>query len=316
MQTTPDPDEMVADLETHIHKSRNLQTTPTRRLTKVIARIDELITKGELDEAEKKLTKAKRRYGKRDELLILGNLLKSSRDLERKEQIKARLAEAEALAERGNLGDSIDTLDRALSLRTNASDNPEIFQWLEKAKQIREEYEARRLATTPGGLKDQPEAQSPTARTRALKPPDAGLSKLVSWPFNKVRAAWIAGLAATTVLLFVGYRSWLSDPDTVQPPAIDSVFVIDAAPWGLVERILRGDGKEIQLPENRVTPIVLQVAGGDYQITVIHPPSQRRLTDRIEVKASDRTVFRAHFKGLTANAYFRKAQSRVAQDKP
>ena len=109
-----------------------------------------------------------------------------------------------------------------------------------------------------------------------------------SWSASRRRPWSSKTLMATSALLLVStVLGWTllregEDPGSPLPiaapelpgaPAAEMTgsLVVDARPWGKIERVLTGDGDEIGMPETRYTPLRFELAPGLYRVEVTRP---------------------------------------------
>jgi len=64
----------------------------------------------------------------------------------------------------------------------------------------------------------------------------------------------------------------VAEPVAIAPVAT-GVLIIDAQPWAEVERVLDPSGVEVALPDDRYTPLRLELPAGRYSVRLIRPES-------------------------------------------
>lgn len=156
------------------------------------------------------------------------------------------------------------------------------------------------LASTPASLAlEVPELPPPR---RATSPQKATLSSALpappSPPPRQARSPqrpWLLYAVAVLLVLAVGGTVFLlldrsetppgseaqnsqepeDAPKELDTPTTDLVgggkLLIDASPWGEVTSLVDGEGRDIELPPDRQTPLVLALAPGRYTAHLTHP---------------------------------------------
>ena len=79
---------------------------------------------------------------------------------------------------------------------------------------------------------------------------------------------------------------------------------INARPWGEIVRIIDAHGVEVELPDDRTTPLTLRLLPGDYQLVLTNPAYKKHKTLNLTVKAQDMPVIDYAFETLSAQRYF------------
>lgn len=133
-----------------------------------------------------------------------------------------------------------------------------------------------------------------------------------------LRAAAIAAVAA---LLF-GVVGWsvvrspepeptalsVASPElsgsTVGAPA--GWLIVNARPWAVVERVLDGKGRELDLPAERHTPLPMELPPGRYEVQLRSPDGEATETCRIEVRADATTHCVPRFAAVGVNEFFKE----------
>jgi hypothetical protein len=82
-----------------------------------------------------------------------------------------------------------------------------------------------------------------------------------------------------------------------QPPVSVVIvpYVINATPWGRVEKIVDGNGKDVKLPDNpedRETPLLLKLPEGKYTVTLTGPDSAQNATLELATPGPYNHVFK------------------------
>jgi serine/threonine protein kinase len=105
---------------------------------------------------------------------------------------------------------------------------------------------------------------------------------------------WLPVTGAVALMaLFAGGLAWTKRethrPAAAPPPtAVTSrgTIVVDALPWGEVERIVDGEGRSWPVGADRYTPFVASLPPGDYVISLRHPDVAETASVRVTVRAS------------------------------
>lgn len=84
-------------------------------------------------------------------------------------------------------------------------------------------------------------------------------------------------------------------------------LVINATPWGTVDRVLDASRKPIELPAERTTPMRLTLPAGSYYVTLTHPDSRKSVSAFARVKAGQRSQANAAFPSLSSEEYLKNA---------
>jgi len=80
--------------------------------------------------------------------------------------------------------------------------------------------------------------------------------------------------------------------------------VIDARPWGEVTRILRDDGSELPLPDDRTAPLALSLPAGSYRVELSHPEAAEVQSCEIEVPVGGSATCRVDLLTVDGSDYF------------
>jgi len=78
-----------------------------------------------------------------------------------------------------------------------------------------------------------------------------------------------------------------ASPPVVAVPVPTGFLIIDAQPWAQVERVWDPSGVEMVLPEDRYTPLRLELPTRHYSVSLIHPDSPMPLTCEAQVTDSE-----------------------------
>ncbi|HPG95634.1 MAG TPA: hypothetical protein PLR28_13855, partial [Dokdonella sp.] len=84
-------------------------------------------------------------------------------------------------------------------------------------------------------------------------------------------------------------------------------LVINALPWGIVDRVLDASRKPVDLPTERTTPIKLTLPAGSYYVTLRHPNSNKTVSAFARVAAGQRSQASGSFPTLSAEEYLKHA---------
>ncbi len=103
-------------------------------------------------------------------------------------------------------------------------------------------------------------------------------------------------------------RGELLAQQKAEAAARNGELVINALPWGNVEKVLNAAREPVVLPEDRSTPMRLSLPAGSYYITVRHPEVGKSVSVFARVKPKTNSQVAATFSTLTADAYLRHAK--------
>jgi hypothetical protein len=171
---------------------------------------------------------------------------------------------------------------------------------LGREREEREEEERRRRAVAEPVTPADPDA------TVVTRPPDPVVVPeprpfVLPWPVSRREAIGGAlALAASLVLVVVGLQ-WSRSPAPVEPPpapppAIVSLPVtIDAVPWA---RVRITPAAESGQPVEGVTPLVVQLAEGDYRVELANDAGPVSLPDVLRVRAGQENAIRVTMPGF------------------
>lgn len=91
-----------------------------------------------------------------------------------------------------------------------------------------------------------------------------------------------------------------------QAAALRGTLAIDAMPWARLQSLRDADNKPVNLPANAVTPIVLTLSEGSYQLELTDAAGNKR-TQTALVRRQQRAQVKVDFRNATADAYLREA---------
>jgi hypothetical protein len=83
--------------------------------------------------------------------------------------------------------------------------------------------------------------------------------------------------------------------------------LIDAVPWGRVERIESADGETLELPSPRETPLLLELPAGQWRIALSNPALDDERTCELTIAEGARESCRIEFEPVNVDQYFREA---------
>ncbi|HNR91179.1 MAG TPA: serine/threonine-protein kinase [Dokdonella sp.] len=92
-----------------------------------------------------------------------------------------------------------------------------------------------------------------------------------------------------------------------QLEAQKGTLVINAMPWGYVDQVLDAARKPIELPQERSTPLQLNLPAGSYYVTLRHPNSNKTVSAFARVQARQRSQTSGSFPSLGTDEYLRNA---------
>lgn len=91
------------------------------------------------------------------------------------------------------------------------------------------------------------------------------------------------------------------------PPVSVGRLVINAVPWGVVERIVSTAGEELPGAPFGATPRVVEVPPGSYRVEISHPDLPAPVVCEVEVAGGAEATCAATTAALDVNTYFREA---------
>jgi hypothetical protein len=123
---------------------------------------------------------------------------------------------------------------------------------------------------------------------------------------NKRPILWaVAGVCVLLVAIFAAkvITSHSTDSKPITPvrekqppvPVVKVPYVINATPWGRVEKIVDDNGKDVKLPDNpedRETPLLLKLPEGKYTVTLSGPDSAQNATLELATPGPYNHVFK------------------------
>ena len=78
--------------------------------------------------------------------------------------------------------------------------------------------------------------------------------------------------------------------ETAAAPPVTGILIIDSQPWAEVDRIWDSSGSEIELSEDRITPLRLELPVQNYSVILIHPSSGLSRICKAQVTDSEITL--------------------------
>ncbi len=143
--------------------------------------------------------------------------------------------------------------------------------------------------------------QSPARPKRPTHPIAAALLLLV------------VGATLTTVVRTRPSAERLEPKVTAQVASVEPVVeptgtaLVDAIPWGRVERVEAADGRVLPLGAPRETPLVLELPEGVWTIALSHPESEEERSCELIVLENAQRECLLEFERLSVDQYFREA---------
>ncbi len=96
-------------------------------------------------------------------------------------------------------------------------------------------------------------------------------------------------------------------PAEIEPEAPTAAVLIDAIPWGRLERIESASGELLPLPEPQETPVLLELPVGDWRVALSNPRFDGERSCDLSLAADARGDCLVEFERLTVDQYFREA---------
>ncbi len=93
----------------------------------------------------------------------------------------------------------------------------------------------------------------------------------------------------------------------IELAAQNGELVVNALPWGIVDRVLDAARKPMDLPEERTTPLILTLPAGSYYVTLRHPQSGKTVSAFARVSAGKSSQTSGSFPTLSAEEYLKHA---------
>jgi hypothetical protein len=116
----------------------------------------------------------------------------------------------------------------------------------------------------------------------------------------------LAALVAVPVVWTKRSASPNADAPPAPPPA-PGTLVIDALPWGEIERIADATGRAWPVGSDRYTPFVASLPPGEYVVSLRHPDAGEPTSVKVTVRSSQRERRVIALRPIDADEYLRKA---------
>ena len=84
-------------------------------------------------------------------------------------------------------------------------------------------------------------------------------------------------------------------------------LLIEAHPWGEVTRIVDAKGLEVELPERRTTPLLLELPASSYDLEIHDPGSDEPASCHVEIVAGSTSPCHVELSAVIALDYFKEA---------
>jgi len=86
----------------------------------------------------------------------------------------------------------------------------------------------------------------------------------------------------------------------------DGLLVMDTQPWGEVTRVTGEDGREVELPASRFTPLAIEVAPGQYTVEISRFDLELRETCVVAVESESTASCEPKLVALEVSALFKE----------
>ena len=268
-------------------------------LAEITASVRRLLEEGRLEEAAAVLHRGEGEYGEVNSLLFLKVRLEKQQ--QRRDEIGERLEAARRLVEERRFEDASELIDRVRELDPAHEEARRLFDLLAETRE-RERVEVREKAVQ---LELEKESMTQTVETAMTSVAGARVTVVPTGtrgrPVPALRRGpmvWVgSALVVAMVLGIVVLR-----PDPV-PPVAPGRLALDAVPWGEVVAI-EGEAGPIALPADPVTPLVLELAPGRYEITVQNPELGEERTRATEVVSGRAAELMIELADVDVDEYF------------
>ncbi|MCM2255715.1 MAG: protein kinase [Vicinamibacteria bacterium] len=277
----------------------------------ITVQVQALMAAGELDRSSELLAQAIERLGPQPPLLAARSRLAGLQEQRRAAQAREALVQARGLVASGHADQAVASLEQAARL---APQDGEVRAALETARRARERELERSAPPAPPPLVAPPHAASPRPAstsgrhliTVALAAAALVLMAVIVAVGWNLRTAPPAGPVPTTTVAPeppapTATPTPEADAVVVTRPRATGLLAIDAQPWGEVEAVLDGNGQPASLPEQRQTPLTLQVPTGRYSVKVRSAAGSRTLS--ATVTADGRALVAFTFEPIDAEDY-------------
>jgi len=91
---------------------------------------------------------------------------------------------------------------------------------------------------------------------------------------------------------------------TVEPE--NGLLLIDSQPWGEIIRVLDAEGNEVELPENRYTPLPLELSPGPYRVDISRPDLEMEETCKVVVESEEAVHCELQLAAVETSAFFKE----------
>jgi serine/threonine-protein kinase len=169
---------------------------------------------------------------------------------------------------------------------------------------------------------------SPRPPVPAAVPPQAVRAAAAAPPRGPGSRRLLAGLAAAGALgiLVVVVVGWVlmrslarrsttevaapiatAAPAVPEPPVGRTGVMVVAAPWGELQSVRGAGGRELLLPADHSTPLLLDLPPGRYTLTLSHPAAAQPASCEAEVRSGEVTTCRVETLPMEVMQYFKEA---------
>lgn len=124
---------------------------------------------------------------------------------------------------------------------------------------------------------------------------------VIGWSLVRITQRGTEGSAA----LPVAAESVATDPAAAGPVAT-GFLMIDAQPWAEVDRVWDESGVEVALPDDRYTPLRLELPSQRYSVRLVRPESTQAQTCAAQVTDSATTTCMPHQTELDSTGLFKE----------
>ena len=84
------------------------------------------------------------------------------------------------------------------------------------------------------------------------------------------------------------------------------MLTVEARPWAEVTRVVAADGRDLELPEDRYTPLTIELPPGDYEVVLSHPSRSQSERCRVEVLRASSHRCEKQITTVEVSDYFRQ----------
>lgn len=86
----------------------------------------------------------------------------------------------------------------------------------------------------------------------------------------------------------------------------NGLLLVDSQPWGEVERVIDAEGREIELPEIRYTPLPLELSPGPYTVEISRPDLDGVEICKVVVESADAVHCELQLAAMDASEFFKE----------